>query len=600
MEMKRIGLYFVALMLPTGAFAQENLKENLYVEGEYVPDIVRQDKIHLLPNKSIFDFNNETPAYAFSSVVTNYRPTVYALPPLSFYTHRPQGNYKGYFDFGMGQYLNCASSAGYRFISDRDMEAGAWLQHNSTSLSKSHTNVLEPSQRRRLYDENVGVYSSKTFNNAGTLDVEANYRMAWFNYYGMSIDGDVVPADAPRMFDKAPTQTLNQISLKTLWSSIANADNVNYEAGVDVKYFGYRRGFFDYNLQGSRETDLTLHGNISKSFGGAGSLEGNVVASFLFYNKGVSTGEYLDPLSCSDYVNVAFFPRYVWSGAGLNIRAGLEVDVTANAGKLKGGAVYDKYSTMHVAPDVRAEYVAKGVSAYMGITGGTRLQTLATTSNLDLYQLPSLVSNLPLWVPVEVEMGINLGPWSGFGASLRGKYAYTKNRRLGGWTMMAIGGGYSRHLCNDIMFDENINIKGYGLGVDIEYRYGDLLKAIANLDYQPQNGTKGVFNGYDRAKWVMNAAMTYSPVNAVELTLDYNFRGGRCIYYYGKAYNEKYALASWHLKNISLLNLSALWKTTNSISIFGSINNIFGTRHDFLPCQPLEGVNIMAGVGIKF
>lgn len=578
------------------AVAQNNLNENLYVEGEYAPNIVRQDKIHQLPEKNNFSFTPETPSYALGAITGDYRTTVYALPSLNLLTSRILSPQRGYLDFSMGQYLNCEASAGYRFIDNDYMNAGAWLQHNSTSLARSCTNMFDPAQRRRMFDETVGFYASRRYKDLGSLNIEAAYHLGYFNYYGYS------PAEttfsAP--YHKAPTQTLNNFALNAKWNNCETGANLLYNVAAGVEYFGYRRGLMAYNLQGTMETDVHVDARIAKDFERKEIVEGEIAANWLLYAKGKGNAIYPAPLSPANYGNIAFKPHYIWKNSRLSVKAGLELDFTINAGKMKGGSIYADYENVHVAPDIRADYSAKGLGAYLAISGGTRLQTLAGGMQLDYYQLPDFFNTLPLWIPADINAGINLGKWNGFGASLHGRYAFTKNRRLDGWSMTIAGDFPSNPLCTGMEAISYMDIKGFSIGADLAYDYGHLLSAKATVEYANQNGKHGIFNGYDRPRWLMNIGIVTHPLESLDLGIDYQYRGVRKIFGYSetKGYGPK--LICQKLPDLYLLNLHADWRITQMLSISCRLNNLLGQRTPFLPLQPLEGFNAMAGINLKF
>lgn len=583
MEIKISTIYVAAMLLSAPAVvAQSNLNESLYVEGEYAPDIVRQDKIHQLPQKKKFEFKNQTPAYALKGITSDYRTLVYALPALNLHTMRPESDRRGYFDFGMGQYLNSAASAGYRFNESLLGESGVWLQHNSTSLFRPRTNEVRPCERRRMYDETIGFYTGHEYPSVGKLDATLRYHLGYFNYYGL---GD---------FGMTPTQTLNDLAFTADWSGLTHNKALTYSAALTARYFGYRRGLEPFNTAGSRETDLQLSGGANMDYGSSGCVGANVAANMLMYNAGRGSSEYTEPLSPANYGNVAFRPYYEWSGDGLYIHAGVEVDITVNAGKLKGGARYADFSSVHVAPDVKAQFAAQGVAGYLSVTGGTRLQTLASGSEMDTYQAPSLLSTLPLYSPADVKLGINLGPWSGFSAGLHARYAYTRNRLIGGWTLApatlpVIATG-----------EDNMDIKGFGAGAEASYEFGHQATLRGSIDYSPQHGSHGIFNGYDRPRWIMQASLALHPVESVDVGLDYTYRGVRTIYGYTEMAGAGPELFGTRLPDICLLDFQASWRITGQLSVFGRLNNMLCRRDAWLPGQPMEGFNFMAGVGVKF
>ena len=56
------------------AMAQEKLEGTLNVEGDYIPTVVRQDKIHLLPQKVSFLVSEDGKEYTLLKTITTTLP----------------------------------------------------------------------------------------------------------------------------------------------------------------------------------------------------------------------------------------------------------------------------------------------------------------------------------------------------------------------------------------------------------------------------------------------------------------------------------------------------------------------------------------------
>ena len=71
---KQVITYLLVGIAALPAASQEKLEGTLYVEGEYVPTVVRQDKIHLLPQKVSFELPTFRPEPATGLLTGNYVP----------------------------------------------------------------------------------------------------------------------------------------------------------------------------------------------------------------------------------------------------------------------------------------------------------------------------------------------------------------------------------------------------------------------------------------------------------------------------------------------------------------------------------------------
>jgi hypothetical protein len=565
-----LGMATVAL----GVSAQE-LNESLYVEGEYIPDIIRMEKLHILPTKVSFDLTANPPAYSLTGVATNYNPDILALPTQSWRASRAGLTRRGYFDLGAGTNLNVVGSAGYRFLNTDKMKAGIMLQHNSTALFKPKVNEWTENLRRRRYDEALGLYGSFLTDN-GTLDASIYYHLGWFNYYGQYIPENRIPY-------RFSTQTLNDLTFRLAWKGIGAP--VDYSASAGVKYFGYRDLPLD-DQKGSRETNIMLNGNVEKAIDSSkiGILADIDLLLYNDNNKGVDDSPYP---SVDNYSKVTLTPYYRYVNGNVSAQLGANVDLTVNAGN-KG----DRYSTVHISPASYVQWSGRGLGAYLRFDGGTHLQTLAERAKWDYYQCPVITNTLPVYSPIDATLGLNFGPWTGFTAGISAEYAYTKNNLLGGWYMSYVY-GYLR--------ERFMTIKGLKLAANAKYEYGNIFTVEGAIAYNNQNKEHGFFNGYDRPRWIIDAAVTMNPIDNLSVNLNYQYRGVRTIYEDGSEYVPLVMDYVGHrLPDLTLLGVGAKWQPITNLTIWGEVNNILGCKGAILPLQFQEGVNFAVGFGVTF
>lgn len=604
MTMKRhhilAAMAVAAAALPLQA---QELHESFYVEGEYIPDVIKREKIHALPEKVSFGIDVTPPAFARKGVVTPYSPYLQALPPFGWRTDRLSFNKRGYVDFGSGSYLNTVGSAGYRVVDGSDTKVDLMLQHNSTSLMKKRFFISDLYNYRRRYDETIALHATHSHSTAGTFSADASWHLGWFNYYNMSSAmPDVLGGDAVW---NAPTQTLNDASVSVGWTNSFN-NGISAGAAVGYRYFGYRRYYASAvdndPMKGTREGDLWLQASVRYGFNASSGVELGARGNFLFYSLdkrlGFDGGK-------ADYGNVSLTPAYTFNLPDLSVRLGVRADFTFNAGKQALG-VKREFKSAHIAPDVEVQWAPSRVFGIrLDAGGGTRLNTLASLHALDYYSAPALMSTLPSYSPADVSLMFMAGPWSGFSFRAGAGYAFTRNTPLGGTYMVSPALRHESGMEN--MPDAfGLTVKGYRLMAGVTADTGRWFRFEGDVTWSDQNGEKGWFNGFDRARWTGRLSATTSPLENLDVTLSYDFRLVRQCYmralFAEPEAPEQYvsSLVRLPLRDLTMLNIGASYRILPTLNVFVSANNLLCHRVDFLPGIKGEGFNIMGGFGVDF
>lgn len=588
--MKKIISAILALGCVT-VWGQE-LHESLRVEGQYIPDVIRQDKIRMLPTRLPLKTDLTPLAYETDGVTASYRPDFTALPARGWHTERRVPERRGYLDLSAGKFLDIVGSAGYRFIDTRETLLGFMAQHNSTSLFRPRTGGGDDGRYRYRYDETIGLYVSHIFAGAGTLRAEAGYHAGLFNYYGAT--GDFRPG-----IGRFPSQTLNDAYISAGWSSPADA-RLSWGANAYYRYFGYRAAYTlpDIHFKGTRESTAGVNGGVSYSFGNGSSAGADVKFDYAGYTDS----------SLDGYCNLTLTPRYRYSKAGLSLQAGLNLDITSGAGE-KG----NRYGTFHLSPAVNAGW-RKGVAGlWLKAEGGTELQTLASLYERDYYQNPELTSTLPVFTPAHISAGVNVGPIAGLSAGVRIEYKYSKFLPAGGWYMSTLCPrlnllpaipGYSYDLTAR---GDGMDVKGISLGMNINCRPLEVFSLTGDLSWQPQSGDKGFFNGYDRPRWILSVRAEAEVVSGVKVIVGYQYRGVRHIYAVARAdagsglpFTTADRIEGMRLPDVTDLSAGLSWALSDRFSIWGEALNILDRRVQLLPQTKSEGFGFLLGFGVKF
>lgn len=610
----------LAAALPAGA---QGLHESIGVDGKYVREVTVQERINTLPSRLALSVESNPLSYQLSGTDAAYSSVGGAMPLLTPFASRRHSDYPGYLQLGAGSWLNSTLSAGYRFADNGRTLAGIWLQHNSTSLWKPDEKLSEI--KRSVYDESAGLYASHRFD-AGTLTGRLSWNGAWYNYYGTALT-------ARERDMRAPTQTLTDIDFSAGWHSPRRAGRALYSIEAGARYFGYRIFHTAAGrpaAQGDRETDIFLSGTLAHPWENGAELGLDLRGDLLLYNRegflrsesnrladGHTSGE-----TPGNYGMVTLTPYYRFARGLLNIRIGARIDLAFNA-----GVPGSRYSTFHIAPDVRLDWRSGPVGLYLNAGGGSELQTLPLLHSLDYYGAPGLANTRPVYTPLDARAGANFGPFAGFSAGFSVAWRISRRQTLGGWyaayldygTAPLPGMTHSEGALSYCFDREGLNMSGISLGLKAEYRLGTILEIKAAGSYQPQDGKKGYFNGYDRPRWTLDATVAVRPVRQLTLSVGYRYRGVRRIYtqYGGQgtltggqlpgsgidvtiSQPGEPQLASLRLPDLTWLDASVSWRFSPRFGIFAEARNLLGRHDAVLPCLPAQGAIFAGGLDFLF
>ncbi len=631
---KSYSLKALALLVMTGfsglnVSAQYN--QSISVDGKYVPEVFRLDRINAFPQQVKFTLTNTPLSYDGKSVPAGFAPKLLTLPATGWQDIRTYSDKRGYLELGAGSWLNSTLSAGYRFIDDKETVFGIRLQHNSTSLWKPNLSELMKDTKMYRYDESIGFYASHDFSGKGRLQGAVDWHIGNFNYYCFNPEW---AKDGNYSGLNAPTQTLNDIAARIGWQSPDKHDDISWNAEAGVRYFGYRSYYkpanhsatseSDYYLDrmsGGRETDININGSVSFPTSTKSTIGIDLNADVLLYNNGETPAGNSKLWMPKNYGFVTLTPFYSFSKDKLLVRIGADFDLSFNTGENEndGSREDTGYSFLHIAPDVKLDYLAGPVSFYLHALGGSRLNTLAANHELNYYQSPSLSSSRPVYSPLDGSLGVTFGPFSGFSAGVDFAFRISRGEYLGGWYQTYLNyynntpaglpdnfteGDMTHPLSYSLSNQYTTNISGFSLGARASYDLGKILKIEAKGNYQPQNGTKGYFNGYDRPRLTANISLETNPWSSLKFKIAYDYRGVRNIYakgwYTGDLAGIKSILEPYRLPDITMLNFGVSYDISSSFNVWMQADNLLNRHDEYLPGLPQQGIRIAAGFGVTF
>ena len=612
------GRLLLPFFLLPAATLSAQLHEQINVEGKYVPEVIKAEKLNTFPKAVELSLPSSPLSYDSKGVAASFTPMLMPLPATGWNASRIIDDKRGYLELGAGSWLNSTLSAGYRIIDNNTTLFGVRLQHNSTSLWKPEMSDASDGVKQWRYDESLGLYASHVFKGAGRLDAAIDYHLGAFDYYGW-----FNPAPRPGETVSAPSQTLNDLSVLVNWRSRLRPEpSFSYALSAGVRHFAFRAlplGAASDRpaAKGTRETDIKLGANLRMPWDNGSSIGLDAKLDILLYGGPTSVFYISDDLRLSrpnKYAVGTLTPYYRFTRGLLDIKLGADIDVAIRAGESG-----HRYSLFHFAPDVRFAVQTGKVGIYLNALGGTTLNTLAALREHDYYMMPALVSTRPSYTPLDAAFGINLGPFAGFSMDVHGAFRSSRNIPLGGWYTAWTDYGMNplpamqesvaagEHLLYS--FDkEGLDIHGFSLGARVKYEPSSIFSLNGAIDWQPQDGKKGFFNGYDRPRLTARAEGSVSPISPLRLTVAYDYRGVREIYTRTTETipsvsingGGKSRLVGLRLPDLCVLNFAAAWQFNPNFSIWMQADNLLNRHDSFLPLLPTQGLSIIGGVKILF
>ena len=400
---------------------------------------------------------------------------------------------------------------------------------------------------------------------AGTLTAGLQYHVGYFNYY----------ATATRSLEdnheKAPTQTVNDVRARVGWTG-ADHGRLAYSADASLRHFAYRAMYvpvlpaqapYRYiQTRGGRETALDIGGEVRYGLSD-GSGNGSAIGIGLKYSGVLN--------NIGDDVNrIEATPAYTLSGRSYTLRLGANLAVVDNGVKTR----------FRVAPDVRFS-TRKGITAfYASIGGGTHLRTLAWKHTMDYYADPTAVCHQAAYTPLDIRLALQLNPGGRWTFGVEGVWNTTLDESFGGLYQALLDNTLSAYG----EYPESGRLHGFSVAVNAGYGFSRYLALKARASGQPQDGPKGILNGFDRPKITADLSAESSPIDRLSIRLDYRLRAKR----------------QYRLGRLSSLNLSADYGITDRISVGVELDNLLNRHQELLPGLPLEGFGALGGVQVVF
>lgn len=567
----------LAVIVSFDAKAQELSKE-ITIDKDIVPELKESNRLNVTPQIPPLTIKSTKLNYNDKAKATVVPPAITTLEPAENVDTIELSKYRGYAMVGYFPVYNLDLSAGYRFIDKKDMKLNAWLQYNGKSYDAEMRDGSELSfndHELKLNADYAQQIDAKTILSASAQYSFNSFSCPWIDDY---------------------TQSVNRFDVDGLWQSAV--EGLKYNVGVGYSYFGYDKdAVYDnmlYQNAGSAFDAVKEHSGYLKAGASLATDEKSQMAldfgaviihdnhltipAWTLSNGGIITGYRNNP--SYNHSILTLTPHFDTKIENVSAKIGVQFDYQI-----------DIDNEFNISPDVCLDWAPSSIiSAYAHITGGVYQNSMSSIFDVSHYFVPSMAYQNSK-IPYIIDAGINVGPLKNATLELFGGYAKAND-----WYMPAIING--ENVMNEV------DLGGWHIGVAASYNYKDIAKVRASYESVPQSYDNGYYLWRDRAKYVVKALATVTPIAPLDITLDYEYRGSRC------AYNQSIinidnviALPTYDkvsLGHVSNLSLGGLYRFTDQLSFFVRLENLLNHKYDMLYDIPSQGFAGLVGASYKF
>lgn len=540
------------------AVAQDLTKE-ITVEKDIVPIEREASRIDRLPQLRLPAVAMKRLSWSDRAVAAPVTASISTLAPAAYLSDMPRPEYRGYVYAGYFPALQADISAGYRFVDNDNTVAGAWVQYNGSRYKRK--NIIDNKLQYRDHTAKIGADISRKFDYVGTLSARLGYMFSSFNF--------------PTLYDKGLSQNVNNVDFGVAWRSLPG--RFEYYAGLDYGFFKF--GKPDYGVEKSMAEN---YGAVS--LGGSLALHDNLRVGADLKMEMLNDSEAALSELKSTAANTSLTPYLSLTGLRYNVRLGLVV-----------GHAFNRGTSTYVAPDVRLEWMPSSrFTVFVGADGGARLNGIARMF-ADNHMINPSQSYETTRKKIGVDGGFLIGPFSGAAIKVWGSYASLSRQLMPELIEGAMADASGLYMMG-------YDFKSVSYGIMLTYQYRDMASFHVSYEGAPRDYDKGCMDWSDRAKSVIKAGVTVSPMKSLDVSLDYQLRSGRALYVHGEPVVGPFegGYSAVKLGNLNSLDLGASYRFNDRFSIWARGENLFNSdwqENYLLPCKGITG---LIGVGYKF
>jgi hypothetical protein len=557
----------------------DDLTKEITVEKDIVVQEREAQKLSQLPQFNLPAIETKKLSWTDRGVAAPLTHDITLLPPAAYAASIAKSPYRGYIDAGYFPTFELGVSAGYRIIDNDATRLGAWLQYDGSDYKRN--NREGDKLHMRDHTATIGMNLRHSVGEAGTLDAHLAYSLSAFK--------------SPALTGDPTSQTANTVQAGIGWQGTAGS--FRYNAAVDYGFFNFSEGMSTGSMGGTNIKPLTEN-HATITLGGVYGLNENnyigadintAFAGATNTVKIISSGAIFSHEMRGNYNHgyVAVTPYYRHVAPSYSFKIGLQL--------------YDTWggdNGFRIAPDIRADWHSGDKFAiYARFTGGTpSLNSMSSLFAVNHYINPSLAYG-DSWRQWNVDAGFIIGPFSGASIEAWGGTGKAKNLLLPALftNFNNLDGMYSA-----------IDFTNLHYGVALNYMYRDMARLRIAYEGAPQEYDKGNALWLDRAKNVLDATLTVTPIKALDLSLGYELRSGRATYEVspsgiGQAqFADNLYVQRVKLGDVSNLRFGASYKITEAFTVGAQLDNLLNEKWDTFYGIPAKGISGLVGIGYKF
>lgn len=573
---------------------EKNLNREMTLEREYDPSVQDASKVNTLPvvkepevRKIPIDYSNYT-------IAADPQKEISLLPSGNIMTQMDYNKRRGYFNFGIGTYLNINGDLGYHILSTEKDQLNIWYSHRSTNGKVKYIQMDDEKVKAKLNDNLGGINFKHVFDKT-IFSIGAKYGYSAFNYYGLPID---VTSSATN------SDLLNRADRETNQVNQTIAANIGFESKEDAPFgylldLGYINFSHKYGLNKEMDgpTEHTLEAKFDLNAGFNGNMRvglGGLVEYFNYSLPKVSSFEY----AFKNHAEAMLSPYYKVEGDNWNLKLGANV-------MLATGDETRFMASPNIAADVE---VADKTELYVKAGGKLYSNSMYEMSRINRYLYP-LEELAPSRNWLDAILGIRSGVAPGFWFDVFAGYKMTSDDVL--FTQSCSFD--TNYFGNFSVAEPGIDTKRLFVGANLKYSYQQLfdiaLKGVYNnwkaeMD-QVDGGDGKLPHAWGKPELEVNANITVRPIDKLSVALDYYLATGRyaSVRAFGVNGNTGGVYAKSHegkMKNINELNLTGTYTFNDTFGVYAKLSNILCQKYELYYGYPLQSFNAMIGVNINF
>lgn len=571
---------------------EKNLNREMTLEREYDPSVQDASKVNTLPVVKEPEVRKIPIDYATFTVPTDPQNEIGLLPSGNIMTQMDYNKRRGYFNFGIGTYMNINGDLGYHILSTDKDKLNIWYSHRSTNGNVKYLQLEDEKVKAKINDNLGGVDFKHAFEKM-IFNLGVKYGYSGFNYYGLPTDA-IPGADDLELADRETNQ-VNQTIAATIGFASKEGAPVGYSLDLGYINFSHKYGSgkpadgpTEHTFEAKFDLNAGFNGNMRVGLGGQ--------VEYFNYNlperkeSGYGTWYYYN---FKNHTEVTLSPYYTVEGDNWHVKLGANVMLASSA--IDGVDDTEFMASPNVSADVE---VADKTQLYLNAGGKLYSNSMYEVSQINRYVDPTkAIEASRNWL--DATIGIRSGVAPGFWFDVFGGYKITSDDLL----FLTSRTYTDHHFGNFSQAMPDIDTKRLFVGANLKYSYQQLfdlsLKGVYN-HWQANYGDSWVGgplnaeleHAWGKPEMELTANLTVRPISPLSIALDYYLATGR--------YNELNGSYIYKMDNINELNLTAAYNFNDTFGVYVKGTNLLCQKYELYYGYPMQGISAMVGVNINF